>query len=624
MQAEVLPTWPRVLGQWHWRWLTLMARLGDGVSLEQARAGANVVYSQLLVEDLATRETRSESFRQRFLKKELTFLPGARGSSELRNDSGKPLLVLMGMVGLVLLIACANVANLLIARASSRQREIAVRLALGASRGRLVRQLLVESTTLALTGGALGVVFSVWTGDLLLRALPGESVSRALSSEPDLRVVGFALALSLLTGLVFGLVPALQSTRPDLAPTLKSEAGSVVGGSAAFRFRRGLVVAQVALSLLLLVGAGLFTRSLLNLRNLDPGFRSESVLSFSVDPARSGHSLERRLALLREIRDEIVAEPGVASVSAAEVALMTDSHSSSTVMVEGYEAKEEENMNPEFNGVGPGFFATLGIPLLAGRDFTDADGPGAPGVAVVNETFARYFFKDQNPIGRRFGRKRNESGYDFTIVGLVKDGRAATLRTEPVRFVYTPYAQSSDLGAVTFYVRSAVDPASLGERIRGLVRGIDAGLPVTEMKTLRTQIRESLFVERMVAALSAAFGLLATLLAALGLYGVMSHAVTLRTREIGVRVALGAQRADVLRLVLREVAVLAALGVAIGLPGGYGLGRLVEAQLFGLDARDPLTFAVATAALLVAAFLAGYLPASRAARTDPMAALRYE
>jgi len=624
MQAEVLPTWPRVLGQWRTRWLSVMARVNDGVPLEQARAGANVLYRQLLAEDMAALETRSQSFRERFLKKELMLLPGARGSSQLRHDSGRPLMVLMGMVGLVLLIACANVANLLIARASARQREVAVRLALGASRGRLVRQLLVESTTLSLAGGALGIVLSSWTGDLLLRALPSESASRTLSSEPDLRVAAFAVGLSVLTGLVFGLVPALQSTRPDLAPTLKAEAGSVVGGSGAFRFRRGLVVAQVALSLLLLVGAGLFTRSLMNLRSLDPGFQAGQVLAFSVDPARSGHSLERRLALLDEIRDEIAAEPGVLSVSAAEVSLMTNSHSSSTVRVEGYEAKEEENMNPDFNGVGPGFFATLGIPLLAGRDFTDGDRPEAPKVAVVNESFARYFFKDQNPLGRRFGLKRQESGFEFTIVGLVRDGRAASLRSEPLRFVYTPFAQSRDLGAVTFYLRSATDPGSLGERVRGLVRRVDAGLPITDMKTLGTQIRESLFVERMVAALSAAFGLLATLLAALGLYGVMSHAVTLRTREIGVRVALGAQRGDVLRLVLKEVAVLAAVGVAIGLPGGYGLGRLIEAQLYGLDARDPLTFAVATSALLLAAFLAGYLPASRAARVDPMAALRYE
>jgi predicted permease len=626
MQPQLIPTWTRGLNHWRVRWLTVMARLRDGVTREQATASVNVLYSQLLREDLEHVDklsTRSERFRSEFLGKKLVLHAGARGSSGFRDQSRKPLLMLMGMVGLVLLIACANVANLLLARASSRQREIAVRLALGASRGRLVRQVLVECLLLAAVGGALGLAVASWTGGLLIRALPFEAAPRVLSSDPDLRVALFAAGLTVLTALVFGLAPALQSTRLELATTLKNEATSVMGGSAPFRLRKGLVVAQVALSLLLLIGAGLFTRSLMNLRALDPGFRPEQLLAFSVDPALNGYPEERRVDVLDKIRDEVAAEPGVRSVSFAAVGLMTDSNWSSTVKVEGYESKDGENMNPNFNSVAPGFFHTMGIPLLAGRDFADTDGAAAPKVAIVNETFARYFYGDQSPLGRRFGLGRDDK-IDTEIVGVVRDGKLATLREEPIRYVYVPHRQTPDLGEVTFYARTALAPEALGPRMREAVRRVDATLPLTGLKTMRAQIGESLFVERLVAALSACFGLLATLLAALGLYGVMSYAVALRTREIGIRVALGADRNTVLGMVLKEVAVLAAIGVAVGLPGGYGLGRLVETQLFGLTARDPLTFALATGVLVVTALLAGYLPAARATRVHPMVALRYQ
>ena len=626
MLSQVMPTWTSGLGDWRVRWLTVMARLKDGVTREQAVARVNVLYAQLLQEDLQRIETKSERFRAAFLGKRLELLPGGRGVSGLRDQSRTPLLVLMGMVGLVLLIACANVANLLLARASSRQKEVALRLALGATRARLVRQLLVECLLLSLVGGALGIAISLWTADLLLRALPFEAAARVLSPAPDLRIALFAFGLSLVTGLVFGLVPALQSTRPDLAPTLKNEAGMVLGGTAPFRFRKGLVVAQVALSLLLLISAGLFTRSLLNLRRLDPGFRSQRIVTFVVDPSLNGYELERRFAFLRQLRDDIAAEPGVVSVSMADVPLMTDSDMSHTISVAGYEPKEGENMNPNFNEVGPGFFATMGIPLLAGRDFDETDRVGARRVAFVNESFARYFFGGKDPVGRHFteNRLRGKPDAETEIVGLVKDARAGTMREEQRRFVYVPYAQQGNVGEMTVYTRTATEPLVLAPRLREIVRRIDPTLPVTSLKTMDAQIRESLFVERLVAALSAAFGLLATLLAAIGLYGVMSYAVSLRTREIGIRVALGADRRTVLLMVLKEVAILALVGVAIGLPGGYGLGRLVETQLFGLTARDPLTFALATLTLLATAFLAGYLPALKATRVQPMVALRYQ
>jgi predicted permease len=624
MQLEVQPTWGKRLGDWRARWLMCMARLKDGVSLKQASAAANVVYRQLIEEDLQHVKEPSERVKKLFREKTLHLLPGGRGMSGLRDQSGTPLLVLMGMVGLVLLIACANVAGLLLARASARQKETAVRLALGAGRLRLMRQYLVESVTLSVAGGLVGLVLAYWVGDALIRTLPYEDAARTLSAAPDARVGLFTLILSLLTGIGFGLVPAIRASRTDLAPSLKSEATAVVGGGAHFGLRKGLVVAQVALSLLLLIGAGLFTRSLMNLRSLDPGFRADHLIAFRVDPDLNGYDFPRRADILRRIQEEIAAEPGVTSVSAAQVALMTDSNSSSTIHVEGYESKEGESMNPNFNYVLPGFLHTLGIPLVAGRDLQPTDGAGAPKVAVVNEAFAHYFFKDENPIGRRFGLGRHGTGFDTEIVGVVRDGKSATMREKTRRFVYAPYLQDQDEGGLTFYVRTAVRPDAIVESLRAAVRRVDATLPVTELKTMSTQIGESLFVERMVAALSAAFGLLATVLAAIGLYGVMSYAVTMRTREIGLRVALGADRRAVLLLVLRDVALLCAIGVAIGLPGGYGLGRLVESQLFGLSARDPLTFALATVALLTTAFVAGLIPAARAARVDPMTALRYE
>jgi predicted permease len=621
MQAAILPTWPRGINDWRTRWLTPMARLKEGVSLSEARAGANVLYRQLLQEDLKGVTSNSDSFRERFASKELVLLEGGRGVSGLRHQSRTPLLVLMGMVGLVLLIACANVANLLLARASWRRREIALRVALGASRLRLVRQLLIESVLLALAGGALGTIFAIWTGDALLRSLPYENAPRVFAAEPDLRVALFTFFVSLATGLVFGAVPALSATRPDVAPTLKNEAGTLASRSSG-RFRRGLVVAQVTLSLLLLIGAGLFVRSLSNLAAIDPGFEPDRILAFSLNPSLNGYDLGRRMEVVSRIRDEIAAEPGVLSVSLAEVGLMSGSNASSTVKVEGYESKEDEDMNPDLNGVAPEFFSTLGIPLLSGRDFTPADDLDAPGVAVVNENFARYFFGEGDPIGRRFSFGRYDT--QVTIVGVAGNGKSISLREEPERFLYLPYTQSRDLGGVTFYVRAALEPEALAPRMREAVARVDSALPVTDLKTMNRQIEESLFAERMVAALSVAFGGLATLLAAVGLYGLLSFTVAARTRELGIRVALGAQRGGVLLMVLREVALLAALGIGIGLPAGFFLGRLLESELYGLSAWDPMTIGLATFLLVLTAALAGYVPAARASRVDPMVALRYE
>ncbi|HEV8253237.1 MAG TPA: ABC transporter permease, partial [Vicinamibacteria bacterium] len=557
------------------------------------------------------------------LAKRLLLLPGFNGQSSLREDVKAPLVVLMGMVGLILLIACANVANLLIARAAGRQKEIAVRLSVGAGRGRIVRQLLVESLVLAALGGAAGLLVASWLGSLLLRALPLEDAARSLSPEPDLRVALFALAASVLTGLLFGLAPAIQAARPDLVGTLKHEAGTVVGGAPQVRFRKGLVVAQVSLSLLLLIGAGLFARSLDNLRRLDPGFRVDGLLALRLDPSLSGYTPERARVLIDQIRERLAGLPGVRAVTLAEVAAMTGNESRSTMKIEGYTPQQGEDMNSNTNEVGPGYFSTMGMPLVAGREFDERDGPGAAKVAILNEVMARRFFKDANPVGRRIGFSR-DGVTDIAVVGVVKEGKFSSLREEPLRFVYVPYAQRGHLSDVTFYLRTAGEASALAEPARRLVRELDPTLPVFALKTMRAQVDESLFVERTVAVLSAAFGLLATALAAIGLYGVMSYTVARRTREIGIRVALGADRRAILALVLREVALMAALGIAVGLPFAWALGRLVRSQLYGLSPSDPLTVGAASLLLASVAILSGYLPARRATRVDPLAALRYE
>jgi predicted permease len=621
MKAQMTPAWDG-LGNRRAMWLEVMARLKPGVALERAEAVMAVVYRQALEAEAREMAGGSEKFLKDFVAKKLEFLPGGQGLPELQHRLKTPLVVLMGMVGLVVLIACANVANLLLARATSRQKEIAVRLAIGAGRRHLVRQLLVESLTLALLGAVAGLPLAAATTRVLLRTLPFEGVALTLSSGLDTRVVLFALGLSLATAVLVGLVPALQATRPNLNTALRQE-GALASAAGPLRFRKGLVVAQVALSALLLVGAGLFTRSLANLRGTDAGFRSEGLLTFSLDPRRSGYSIEDTRALLGRVRERLQAVPGARAVSMARNALMTEAIWQMTTRVEGYTPGEGENMNPRVNGVGPGFFTTLGMPLVAGRELDERDGPGAPRVVVVNEAFASRYFKGQSAVGRRLGFGRDED-LPIEIVGVVRDARLDRVREEPERFLFTSYAQDEDLTGVVFYVRTDGDPAALAAPVRAAVGEIDAALPVTDVKTMARVIDENLFTDRIVAGLSAAFGLLATLLAAVGLYGVMSYAVARRTREIGVRVALGADRARIVSLVLGEIAVLAGVGMAIGLPGGWGLGKLVESRLYGLSAFDPATLAFAASVLAAATLFAGALPAWRALRVEPATALRYE
>jgi predicted permease len=623
MKAQMTPTWDD-LDNRRSRWVTVMARLKPGVSRTAAEAAMNVIYRQINEQEVKDIPNNSENFRKRFVSKHLDVLPGHRGLSDLRSEFSTPLIVLMSMVGVVLLIACANVANLLLARTTARQKEIALRLALGAGRGRIVRQQLVESGLLAFAGTVVGLLLAWWTGGLLLAALPGDPAARNLSAEPDLRVTAFAIGTGVLTAFLFGIVPAIQATRAGVIGALKEESGSVAGGGRQARLRRVLVIGQVALSMLLLAGAGLFARSLYNLKWLDPGFRVDDLFVFSIDPSLSGYEGGRLTTLYRRMQEELTAVPGVRSVSMSEVGTLAGDNWSQTVRVDGYEAKEGEDLNPSVDGVGPRYFETMGIPLVSGREFTERDVVGAPKVAIINQTMAKHFFGSSSPIGRRFGFGRGKPT-DIEIVGVVKDVRSVELRDQPPRYVYIPYAQDDSVTQLTYYVRAARDDGgTIAAGIRQSVRRLDPNLPIFNMKTMAVQIDESLFVERMVAVLSVAFGALATLLAAIGLYGVMSYAVTRRTREIGIRMALGAERGRVLWLVLREVAVMALAGIVGGLAAALWLTRQVQSQLYGLSPNDPLTLGVAMGLLAAVAIASGYIPARRATTIDPMIALKQQ
>jgi predicted permease len=435
----------------------------------------------------------------------------------------------MAIVGVVLLIACANVANLLLARAAAREREVAVRLALGASRGRIIRQLLIESLLLAAAGGFAGLVVAVWTTNTILGLIPSDYGASSLTAEPDPRILLFTVAVSLLTGLLFGLAPAWKASRPDVAGSLKDQGSGISSAGRHVRLRKSLVVAQVTLSLVLLAAAGLFARTLFNLKAVDPGFRTENLITFAVDPSLSGYLGPRATAFYVRLQAALAAIPGVRAASMSDEPLLSGSRSMTTVSVEGYRRKEGEDMNPDRLWIGPGFFETIGVPLVAGRDFSPRDGLGAPKVAIINRAMARYFFGDANPLGRRIAIGYDQP--DIEIVGVAGDTKATDLRQQPRRTFYLPCMQDKSVGGLHIYVRTAADPAAMAAVLRREVRNLDSGVPVIGLRSMRVQIDRLLLVERIVAGLSLAFGLLATLLAAIGLYGVMAYTVVRRTRE---------------------------------------------------------------------------------------------
>jgi len=608
------------------RFAQAFGRLKPGMTLQAAKAGLQPLFHQILQMEVQEKDfaRTTEYTKQQFLKMWMDVLPASKGRSDLRRQFTNPLWALMAIVALVLLIACSNVANLLIARATARQKEIAVRLALGASRRRLICQLLEESVLLSAAGGLAGLALAVWMDRTLIGFLPAGVSPLTVSSVPDGRVLAFTFAVAVLTGLLFGLAPALQATRPELSGTLKDQAGSVVGGTAV-GLRKSLVVAQVSLSLLLLIGAGLFIRSLRNLRDLNPGFRTENLLTFAMDPTLNGYKPERSLQFYRQLTDRMNALPGVKSAALAVVQILDGNEWDQTVTVEGYAAKQGENVGPHMQFISPRFFETMGIPVLLGRDFTIQDENGAPKVAVVNEKLARRYFGGANAIGRHVGLGGNPgTKTDIEIVGVVKDTKYESLRDEIPYELYLPYRQMPFTVGMTAYLRTEANPENMFSLLRRTVREVDSSVPVYHMRTLEQQLDKSLMSERLLATLSAIFGCLATLLAAVGLYGVMAYMVARRTREIGIRMALGASGGSVVWIVMREVLLLALVGLAVGLPSAWALTRLVETQLFGIQPADPLTMTAAAIGIASVAALAGYFPARRATAVDPMQALRWE
>jgi len=643
-QPQVEPSWTeegrsKFMRRDDW-WVLIMGRLKPGVSEPQARAVLEVAFQQSIAaqEEVARKAgppqtpPENESLAGAQGLPHLELAPASKGLDYLRQEFSKPLFILMAVVGLVLLIACANVANLLLARAATRQKEIAVRLAIGAGRRRLIRQLLTESVLLATLGGVVGLALAYWATSLLVAFMSSGREPIALSVHPDVRVLGFTAAVSVLTGVLFGLAPAFHGTRFDLTPVLKENAGS--GSMGAYRGARSglgkaLVVAQVAMSLLLLVGAGLFVRTLQNLETVNVGFNRYNILLFGIDPTQNGYKGERLASFYQELQRRLEALPGVRSASVSGHTLIGGGVSIGGISIQGYAPKRTETDRDAsggvyFNTVGPRFFETMGIPLVLGRMIGPEDMPAAPKVAVINETLARSYFADSNPIGRRIGGDEKASG-DIEIVGVVGDARYADLRREVPPTIYFPYLQRTEqLGPMHFEVRTAGDPKDIVTSVRRVVQSLGENLPLIELKTQTEQIEQSLFHERLFAKLSSFFGLLALVLACVGLYGIMSYAVARRTNQIGIRMALGAARRDILGLVMWETLAMVFIGVALGVPATLAATRLVSSMLYGLKATDPLTIAMSAGVMIVVAALAGYLPARRASRVDPLAALRHE
>src|ERR1041384_294432 len=606
-------------------WLAIIGRLKPGMSAKQAEAAFAPAYRAILEAELPLLGKWSSETQQRFLNQRLQMMPGAQGRLILQRDAKTPLLVLLGMVGLVLLIACGNVANLLMARGASRQREIAIRMAVGAGRFRLVRQFLVESLLLSALGGGVGLIIAAWTLSLLVASIPASVGALGLSPELDLRMLGFNAALALATGLLFGLAPAFKATRLNLESTLREQGSSVSGSLAQVRFCKGLVVSQIALTAVLLVGAGLFARSLNNLKLLDLGVRTDHVVELTIAPHLNGYKPVRSIALFDQLRASLAGLPGVTSVSAAEIAVFKGDDSSSNITVEGYQQQPDESMDVEQNYIGPNFFSTMGIPLIAGREFNEDDTSNSPKTAVVNEDFVHRFFSGREAIGSHFAFGAGDKvKLDIQIVGVVKESKHSSVREKPKPFAYIPYSQEPNVGRMTFYVRTGQGIGQMASSFRREVANLDPNLPVFAMKTLQQQIDESLFADKFLTSLSLCFALLAAVLAVIGLYGVLAETVTRRTREIGIRMALGATRGNVSWLILREVVVLAIIGLVIGLPAAYGLGHLTESLLYGVKVSDPIVFAGVTVLLSSGTLLGGYLPARRAAGTDPLKALRCE
>jgi len=621
-------------GDW---WLRIMGRLKPGATIEQAQASLDLAFQ---LSALDHREARQTQRRARGLQPisqlepkdypHLGAISGSRGEMNGRRFFVKPLRLLLGVVAVVLLISCANVANLLLVRASSRQKEIAVRLAMGASRWRIIRQLLTESVLLSTLGGSVGILIALWIKDSLISM--GDWAGRENSMNPrlDLRVLAFTFGLSVLTGIIFGIVPALRATRVDLTPTLK-DTGRGSSASTRSLLSRSLVVAQVSLSLLLLIGAGLLVRTLINLHRVEPGFNEENLLLFNIDPSLLGYKDDRLRNFYQQVFARLEAVPGVRAVTFSRVPLLSRSGSSGTFDLPGAkpgpDGKVPSTAEVYFHEVRENFMEAMGIPLLLGRAFTTKDDLKAHKVAVVNQTFAERYLPGDNPIGQRFSMDIARPD-PIEIIGIVKDAKYTSQREEIPATMYRPWMQTPGaINVMTFEVRTTGDPKAYVGAIRQAVRDIEPNLPLNNIKTQIEQADETLSMERLFAKLMSLFGLLAQQLASIGLYGVLAYSVSRRTHEIGIRMALGANRSRMLTMILRQGMTLTVIGIVLGLGGAYVLTKYLESlnsMLFGVQPRDPITFAASAVLLTIVALVACFVPARRATKVDPMVALRYE
>ena len=626
MAAQAMPSeW--TLEKWDDYWLPLIGRMKPGMSMKQAEASLQVTYHALVAEQAAqTTKWASEARRQQFIDRKMLLMPGSQGRPTLQNDAQTPLLALGGMVILVLLIVCTNVASLLMARGASRSREYAIRRALGAERGRLVRAVLIESVMLSLAGGLAGLLVAVWGIDTLTRIASGGQGIEGLSASLDLRILIFNFAIAVGVGILFGMAPALRFSGGDLNAVLRDQDRSSTSGSGHVRIRKVFVAAQMALTVLLLSGAALMTQTLWNLRKVDLGLKADHMIQFMVAPELNGYTPARTEAFTNQLSESLAALPGVHGVGAAGVAMLIGTDNNGGVEIEGKIRNGDPEEQPvSRDQVSPNFFSTLGVPLLAGREFSTNDTADSPKVAIVNETFVERYLAGRSPVGAHFGfGTGNGVKRDVEIVGVVKDEKYAHVREEKRAFAFSPLSQDKTLGQATFYVRTSQAPEALFGAIRDAVRKIDPSLPTAHMKSEENVVAEDLSGEAIVAGLSLAFGSVAALLGCIGIYGVLAFLVVQRTREIGIRIALGAMRGDIGRLVLREAVVLVAIGVAIGVPAAYGLGRLMDSMLYGVSPGQPLTLLAGPALMAVVALAAAYIPVRRATRVDPMVALRYE
>jgi predicted permease len=600
-------------------WLHVIARLKPGVTVEKAAANVNLVVQQLVNGPLKAKLSKDDLDNLKADKVPVS--AGGGGFSDLRGDFQQPLLLLMVIVALVLVIACVNVANLLLARASSRRKEFAVRVAIGAAPGRIVRQLLTESILLAFAGGALGFLLARWGTDALLKL----SGNNDLEASPDLRVFLFTAAVCVLTGVLFGLIPALRSRRVAVALTLKSGSQNGSSANAGWNWGKLLVTGQVAVSLLVLFVAGLLVHSLQNIRNVDLGYNREHLLVVSTDPLAAGYDKARIASFANALAEQIGGLPGVRAVTSSKNGLFSGSESGNSIKVEGYTSKNDPDLQAAFDQVAPNYFHGVGIPMLLGRDIGLQDTETSPRVAVINETMARFYFGKANPIGRKFVVEDPESKGPVEIIGVARDARDHKLKGSIDRRFYLPLSQS--LGRVpglNFVVRTVGNPVAVAEAVRKQLKNLDANIPVNNIRSLTELTERAISDQILIARLSSVFAGLALLLAAIGLYGILSYSVAGRTREIGVRMALGAQRGSVLKMILQEAGKLVLLGVVIGIPSAMLASRLFSSMLFGLKGTDPGSMLLVIAVLLAITLLASYIPARRATKVDPMIALRYE